>query len=72
MIDRLQRGAERLAQLQANAAEAATALQAARDSLATLEKTKEVEALRLEKVTTDTRLMMIRKTLVRTSLCGEA
>ena len=37
MIDRLQRGAERLAQLQANAAEAATALQAARDSLATLE-----------------------------------
>ena len=36
------------------------------------EKTKEVEALRLEKVTTDTRLMMIRKTLVRTSLCGEA
>ena len=32
----------------------------------------EVEALRLEKVTTDTRLMMIRKTLVRTSLCGEA
>ena len=113
MIDRLQRGAERLAQLQANAVEAAAALQAARDSLATLEaeqarpadeatlatekeaeatekeaeatekelatvtaqqaeKTKEVEALRLEKVTTDTRLMMIRKTLVRTSLCGEA
>ena len=112
MIDRLQRGAERLAQLQANAVAAAAALQAARNSLATLEaeqarpadeatlatleaeatekeaeatekelatvtaqqaeKTKEVEALRLEKVTTDTRLMMIRKTLVRTSLCGEA
>ena len=93
MIDRLQRGAERLAQLQANAAEAAAALQAARDSLATLEAEqarpadeatlatlekeateKEAEATEKElaTVTTDTRLMMIRKTLVRTSLCGEA
>ena len=84
VVDRIQRGAERRDQLAASVKAAETALQTSSESLAALEKevgevgaelaekSKRSEELRVEKVKTETRLMMIRKSLVRTSFGSDA